>query len=77
MPGTGSKSPLWSSLTSSLPFQRCHLIIFFTTCTCVGCHTSMSGRRTRLKFNDFTSNLFSIHSRIDQGCPLSVIPYAF
>ena len=35
----------------------------------------LRGRRTRLKFDDFTSQLFEIISGIDQGCPLSVILY--
>ncbi|EPS96570.1 hypothetical protein FOMPIDRAFT_10943, partial [Fomitopsis schrenkii] len=33
------------------------------------------GRRTRLCFDDFISQLFEIFSGIDQGCPLSVILY--
>ncbi|RPD60880.1 hypothetical protein L227DRAFT_488420, partial [Lentinus tigrinus ALCF2SS1-6] len=37
----------------------------------------LSGRKTRLKFDDYTSDLFDIVSGIDQGCPLSVILYAF
>ncbi|KAI0363580.1 hypothetical protein BV20DRAFT_904080, partial [Pilatotrama ljubarskyi] len=40
-------------------------------------HVKLSGRQTRLKFDDFTSDLFGIESGIDQGCPLSVILYAF
>ncbi|PIL37604.1 hypothetical protein GSI_01298 [Ganoderma sinense ZZ0214-1] len=37
----------------------------------------LSGRRTRLKFDDYESDPFDIHSGIDQGCPLSVILYGF
>lgn len=37
----------------------------------------LSGRKTRLNFDDYTSELFDISSGIDQGCPLSVILYAF
>ncbi|CDO73528.1 hypothetical protein BN946_scf185013.g163 [Trametes cinnabarina] len=37
----------------------------------------LTGRRTRLRFDDYTSDLFDIESGIDQGCPLSVILYAF
>ncbi|EIW59061.1 uncharacterized protein TRAVEDRAFT_121083, partial [Trametes versicolor FP-101664 SS1] len=37
----------------------------------------LSGRKTRLHFDDFSSDLFDIASGIDQGCPLSVILYAF
>ena len=37
----------------------------------------LAGRKTRLKFDDFTTELFDILSGIDQGCPLSVILYAF
>ena len=37
----------------------------------------LRGRRTRLKFDDFISDLFDIDSGIDQGCPLSVILYSF
>lgn len=37
----------------------------------------LRGRRTRLKFDDFISDLFDIVSGIDQGCPLSVILYSF
>ena len=39
--------------------------------------TKLSGRKTRLKFDDYTTALFDIISGIDQGCPLSVILYAF
>ena len=35
----------------------------------------LQGRRTKLSFNDFMSDLFEIVSGIDQGCPLSVILY--
>ncbi len=34
-------------------------------------------RRTQLKFDDYVSDVFEILSGIDQGCPLSVILYAF
>ncbi|KAI0323723.1 hypothetical protein GY45DRAFT_1209476, partial [Cubamyces sp. BRFM 1775] len=37
----------------------------------------LTGRKTRLRFDDFTSDLFDIDNRIDQGCPLSVILYAY
>ncbi|KAL7281623.1 hypothetical protein ACG7TL_004940 [Trametes sanguinea] len=37
----------------------------------------LTGCKTRLRFDDFTSDLFDIVSGIDQGCPLSVILYAF
>ena len=37
--------------------------------------SKLRGRRTSLKFDDFTSQLFEIISGIDQGCPLSVILY--
>ncbi len=37
----------------------------------------LDGRRTQLKFDDYTSDTFEILSGIDQGCPLSVILYAF
>ncbi|PIL29086.1 hypothetical protein GSI_09134 [Ganoderma sinense ZZ0214-1] len=37
----------------------------------------LTGRRTRLKFDDYESAPFNIHSGIDQGCPLSVILYGF
>lgn len=36
----------------------------------------LSGRRTRLLFDDYASDLFQIHSGIDRGCPLSVILYS-
>lgn len=35
----------------------------------------LQGRKTRLSFDDFVSNLFEIFSGIDQGCPLSVLLY--
>ena len=35
----------------------------------------LRGRHTRLRFDDFVSQLFEIISGIDQGCPLSVILY--
>ncbi len=37
----------------------------------------LDGRRTQLKFDDHTSAMFEVLSGIDQGCPLSVILYAF
>ncbi|CDO68069.1 hypothetical protein BN946_scf184347.g6 [Trametes cinnabarina] len=37
----------------------------------------LTGRRTRLLFDDYVSDPFDIASGIDQGCPLSVILYAF
>ncbi|CDO75057.1 hypothetical protein BN946_scf184757.g12 [Trametes cinnabarina] len=37
----------------------------------------LTGRRTRLLFDDYVSAPFDIASGIDQGCPLSVILYAF
>ncbi|RDX41825.1 hypothetical protein OH76DRAFT_1306070, partial [Lentinus brumalis] len=37
----------------------------------------LDGRRTMLKFDDFTSDPFLIERGIDQGCPLSVILYTF
>ncbi|CDO77770.1 hypothetical protein BN946_scf185041.g1, partial [Trametes cinnabarina] len=37
----------------------------------------LDGRKTCLKFDDYTSDPFDILSGIDQGCPLSVIFYAF
>lgn len=37
----------------------------------------LTGRRTTLKFDDFASDPFLIERGIDQGCPLSVILYAF
>ena len=37
----------------------------------------LQGRYTRLRFDDFTSELIHIISSIDQGCPLSVILYGF
>ena len=37
----------------------------------------LAGRKTRLKFDDYTTELFDILSGIDQGCPLSVFLYAF
>ncbi|KAI0364245.1 hypothetical protein BV20DRAFT_919056, partial [Pilatotrama ljubarskyi] len=37
----------------------------------------LSGRKTRLKFDDYITDLFDIDNGIDQGCPLSVILYAF
>ncbi|CDO75099.1 hypothetical protein BN946_scf185010.g24 [Trametes cinnabarina] len=37
----------------------------------------LDGRKTCLKFDDYTSDPFDILSGIDQGCPLSVILYAF
>ncbi|CDO73955.1 hypothetical protein BN946_scf185043.g2 [Trametes cinnabarina] len=37
----------------------------------------LDSRKTRLKFDDYTSDPFDILSGIDQGCPLSVILYAF
>lgn len=39
--------------------------------------TKLNGRCTQLRFDDFTSDTFEILSGIDQGCPLSVILYAF
>ncbi len=39
--------------------------------------TKLTGRRTTLKFDDFASDPFLIERGIDQGCPLSVILYAF
>jgi ribonuclease HI len=37
----------------------------------------LEGRKTALKFDDFTSDEFEIHHGIDQGCPLSCIFYLF
>ena len=37
----------------------------------------LRGRKTILTFDDFISELYAIDSGIDQGCPLSVILYAF
>lgn len=37
----------------------------------------MSGRKTTLTFDDYSSEAFEIVSGIDQGCPLSVILYLF
>lgn len=37
----------------------------------------LTGRKTRLLFDDHASERFDIASGIDQGCPLSVILYAF
>ena len=37
----------------------------------------LAGRKTRLRFDDFASDIFLIQRGIDQGCPLSVILYAF
>ncbi|KAI0364124.1 hypothetical protein BV20DRAFT_910306, partial [Pilatotrama ljubarskyi] len=37
----------------------------------------LSGRKTRLRFDDYVTNPFDIVSGINQGCPLSVILYAF
>ncbi|CDO74895.1 hypothetical protein BN946_scf184988.g2 [Trametes cinnabarina] len=37
----------------------------------------LAGRKTRLKFDDYVLDPFDILSGIDQGCPLSVILYAF
>lgn len=37
----------------------------------------LTGRKTRLKFDDHVSALFDIISGIDQGCPLSVILFQF
>lgn len=34
-------------------------------------------RRTQLRFDDYVSDILEILSGIDQGCPLSVILYAF
>ena len=39
--------------------------------------TRLTGRSTTLEFNDFCSQLFSIDSGIDQGCPLSVVGFLF
>ena len=35
----------------------------------------LRGRKTKLSFDDYVSDLFEIISGIDQGCPLSVILY--
>lgn len=40
-------------------------------------HRKMSGRKTTLTFNDYSSDPFEIISGIDQGCPFSVILYLF
>ena len=37
----------------------------------------LTGRKTRLSFDDYTSNLVSINNGNNQGCPLSMIYYAF
>lgn len=37
----------------------------------------LSGRKTVLCFNDYTSPLFNINSGIDQGCPLSIVGFLF
>ena len=37
----------------------------------------LDGRRTKICFDDFESELFTITSGIDQGCPLSVILFQF
>ena len=37
----------------------------------------LSGRRTRLSFDDYTSDLIAIDNGNNQGCPLSMIYYAF
>ena len=37
----------------------------------------LSDRQTRLRFNDFISNLIHLSNSTTQGCPLSMLLYVF